>query len=202
MRYENWIRRLETRVGSVVGVNGGIDAVRRPLYLPMRADHLPDFVLPLRVVEQGQRVVFCPDAVSHEEALQRPEDEFRMRVRVSLRALHALFDMRRLLSPRYGLFAFQLLVHKVLRYLVFAFLAGALIANAFVLEEPEYRITLALQLAFYGWALVGILLPGSEKIRGLALPFLFLSTNVAWAVAFFKFLRGDRQVTWVPRKGG
>src|SRR4029079_907213 len=50
MRYENWLRRLETRVGSVVGVNGGVDAVRRRLYTPMRADHLPDFVLPLRVV--------------------------------------------------------------------------------------------------------------------------------------------------------
>src|SRR5687768_13388721 len=44
MRYENWVRRLETRVGSVVGVNGGIDAVRRRLYRPMEAHHLPDFV--------------------------------------------------------------------------------------------------------------------------------------------------------------
>ena len=69
MRYENALRALETRVGSVVGVDGGIDAVRRELYRPMRADQLPDFVLPLSVVEQGYRVAYEPRAVLREEAL-------------------------------------------------------------------------------------------------------------------------------------
>ena len=32
MRYENWLRRIESRVGSVIGVNGGVDAMRRELY--------------------------------------------------------------------------------------------------------------------------------------------------------------------------
>jgi len=63
MKYENALRALETKVGSVVGVNGGIDAVRRSLYRPMRQDQLPDFVLPLRVVEQGYRVVYEPEAI-------------------------------------------------------------------------------------------------------------------------------------------
>jgi cellulose synthase/poly-beta-1,6-N-acetylglucosamine synthase-like glycosyltransferase len=47
MRFENWLRAQETLAGSVVGVDGGVDAVRRTLYRPMRADQLPDFVLPL-----------------------------------------------------------------------------------------------------------------------------------------------------------
>ena len=57
MRYESFLRVHETRVGSIVGVNGGIDAVRKDLYEPMSPDQLPDFVLPLKTVEKGYRVV-------------------------------------------------------------------------------------------------------------------------------------------------
>ena len=130
MKLENWLRAQETRIGSVVGVDGGVDAVRRRLYRPMRADQLPDFVLPLAVVEQGARVVYEPEALLTEHALVERVDEFRMRVRVALRALWALSDKRVLLNPfRHGVFAFQLVSHKLLRYLSFAPLAVALVAN-------------------------------------------------------------------------
>ncbi|NLC69989.1 MAG: glycosyltransferase family 2 protein, partial [Desulfuromonadaceae bacterium] len=63
MKYENALRAGETRIGSVVGVDGGIDAVRKELYRPMNPDQLPDFVLPLQVVAQGRRVVYEPAAL-------------------------------------------------------------------------------------------------------------------------------------------
>ncbi len=100
MKYENFLREAETRVGSIVGVDGGIDAVRKELYRPMNPDQLPDFVLPLMVVDQGYRVVYEPAAILKEPALKAPRDEYRMRVRVSLRALWALWDMRHLLIAR------------------------------------------------------------------------------------------------------
>ena len=37
MRYENRLRDWETKLGSIVGVDGGVDAMRRDLYRPMRA---------------------------------------------------------------------------------------------------------------------------------------------------------------------
>ena len=95
MRLENFLRAAETRCGSVVGVDGGIDAVRRSLYRPMRPDQLPDFVLPLDIVEQGFRVVYEPRAILAEQALQDDAAEYRMRVRVTLRALWGLWDKRR-----------------------------------------------------------------------------------------------------------
>ena len=55
MKYENFLRQIETKIGSIVGVHGGIDAVRKGLYQPMNLDQLPDFVLPLMVVDQGYR---------------------------------------------------------------------------------------------------------------------------------------------------
>lgn len=129
MRYENRLRAWETRLGSVVGVDGGVDAIRRSLYEPMRADQLPDFVQPLRVREQGYRVVYQPEAILYEDTLAATGDEYRMRVRVSLRAFHALKDMSALLDfTRFGVFAWQLWSHKVLRYLAFVFMAGCLVS--------------------------------------------------------------------------
>ena len=201
MQYENWLRRLESRVGSIVGVNGGVDAVRRDLYQPMRADQLPDFILPLRVVEQGYRVVYREDAVSREESLGRQDDEYRMRVRVSLRALHGLADMRRLLAPRHGLFAFQVIVHKVLRYLLFVPLAAALVANVALLDRTPYSWLLAAQATCYGLAAVGWASGGRIRFRPVFVPFYFCLINVAAGEALARFIRGERQVLWTPRKG-
>jgi len=202
MRYESWLRRLETHVGSVVGVNGGIDAVRRSLYQSMRADHQPDFVLPLRVILAGFRVVYWPEAAARETALGRQEDEFHMRVRVSLRALHTLWEMRRLLAPRFGLYAFQLLVHKVLRYLVFVAMAGTFAASALLAGTSFYLALFGLQALFYGLALLGALSGGRIRARVVFVPFYFCLVNLAAAAAMLRFLRGERQVLWNPRLGG
>jgi len=220
MKYENFLRLLESKIGSVVGVDGGIDAVRKELYQPMRPDQLPDFVLPLKVVEQGYRVVYEPEAILKEAALNSAEDEYRMRVRVSLRALWALFDMRRLLAvppsrrpllspspplalPRSLLFSWQLWSHKVLRYLCFIFLIGAYVSNALLVQKGAFYLLLfILQTAFYAAAAFS---PGLEKAgyqsRLTYFMYYFVLLNAASAHAFFKFLLGKKTVLWTPRKG-
>jgi cellulose synthase/poly-beta-1,6-N-acetylglucosamine synthase-like glycosyltransferase len=200
MRYENKLREWETLAGSVVGVDGGIDAVRRELYVPMRADQLPDFVLPLAVVEQGYRKVYEPRAVLKELALSDDGQEFRMRVRVSLRALWALWDKRALLNPfRYRLFSLQLWSHKVLRYLAFIPIALLLPLNLALLGSGAiYTVALAAQGAFWCLALLGAR-PGAGRVTGW--PYYFGMLNWASAVAFLRFLRGEKQVTWQPRGG-
>jgi cellulose synthase/poly-beta-1,6-N-acetylglucosamine synthase-like glycosyltransferase len=201
MRYENVVRSLESRVGSVIGVNGGIDAVRRALYSEMRPDQLPDFVLPLSVLEQGHRVVFAPRALLFEDALASPRDEFRMRVRVSLRAYWGLWDMRSLLSPRRPLVTFQIIVHKILRYAVFFLLLAVLVANAFLLDRPAYLAFFGVQCAAYVLAALGPLLRAVGAPSALLLPLHFVLINGAAAAALVRFLCGHKQATWVPRKG-
>lgn len=201
MRYENWVRRLETRAGSVIGVNGGIDAVRRLLYEPMRPDHLPDFMLPLRVAARGLRVVYSESAVSYEEALGQQADEYRMRIRVTLRALRTLAEMRSLLRPRHGLLAFELMVHKVLRYLVAFLLAAMLLSGLLLAGSAPYAWMSALQGAMYGAAAVGWLAGGRIRWRPVFVPFYFCLINVAAAAACIRYLQGQQQVIWTPRTG-
>lgn len=204
MKYENFLRRMETAVGSVVGVDGGVDAVRKSLYSPMRPDQLPDFVLPLRVVEQNYRVVYEPEAVLAEATLQTSEDEYSMRVRVTLRALWALKDMSHLLSfKKHKIFSWQLWSHKVLRYYCFLFLIGAYLGNAFLLcENSVYRVVFLLQNAFYAGAILSMLLERKGyRISLLYMVDYFLLINAASAHAFMKFILGQKQVMWAPRKG-
>lgn len=205
MRYENRLRDWETRLGSIVGVDGGVDAIRRALYRPMRPDQLPDFVQPLRVREQGYRVVYQPEALLYEDALAATGDEYRMRVRVSLRAFHALKDMAALLDlGRFGIFAWQLWSHKVLRYLAFVFMAGCFV-SAWLLANRAgtafWKTAMAAQLLFYAVAVWGHFAArdgrGVPRLAGLATYLCVL--NLASAHAFWQFLLGRKQVIWKPR---
>lgn len=204
MKYENMLRLWETRIGSVVGVDGGVDAVRRDLYVPMRADQLPDFVLPLTVIDQGYRVVFEPEALLYEDALSDAADEYRMRVRVSLRALWALWDMRHLFLPGKSLvYSWQLWSHKILRYLCFVFLAGAFLANvALINQRSLFNVIFVGQSIFYFCALASPVLERWGKGNRLCYwAYYFCIINIAAGHAFLKFLLRRKTVVWNPRKG-
>lgn len=201
MKYENHMRALETQVDSVVGVDGGIDAIRKELYQPMNADQLPDFVLPLKVVTQGKRVIYCESALLNEESLSNSQSEFRMRVRVSLRAYWAMKDMKHLFNPfNYGLFALQITSHKLLRYVAFIPLLLAFVSNGFITHNAFYSLTFLIQIIFYG-AAAFVSLNDGTKNRWLGLANYFCLINLASAMAFIKFLKGEKIVLWKPRVG-
>ena len=204
MKYENFLRRFETKIDSVVGVDGGIDAVRKDLYQPMNPDQLPDFVLPLKVAKQGYRVVYEPEAILKEASLKSSKDEYKMRVRVSLRALWALWDMRHLIAikaPKF--FAWELFSHKWLRYLSFIFLIGLYLSNLYLWNQGIYfKIFFLLQSIFYISAPCSLILENrGKRSRILYLPYYFTLINLASAHAFIKFLLGKKQAIWTPRKG-
>jgi cellulose synthase/poly-beta-1,6-N-acetylglucosamine synthase-like glycosyltransferase len=204
MKYENFLRKCETRIGSVVGVDGGIDAVRKGLYKPMNSDQLPDFVLPLSVVEQGSRVVYEPEAILEEMSLQHPAEEYRMRVRVSLRALWALFDkLSMLTSGKNNLYAWQIFSHKIVRYLCFFLMGAALISNLMLVDSGFiYQSFFLSQVCFYLLALLSFRIKKPSILMKIAyLCHYFTLINVAAGHACIKFILGQKQVIWQPRQG-
>jgi cellulose synthase/poly-beta-1,6-N-acetylglucosamine synthase-like glycosyltransferase len=204
MRFENWLRVQETRIGSIVGVDGGIDAIRRSLFRKLRSDQLPDFVTPLHVVAQNFRVIYEPGAVLEEDALDDNTSEFRMRVRVTLRALWAMRDCADLLSFRHRpLFAWQLWSHKLLRYFAFLPLSAALLlAIPLAAVEPLYRALLLPAMAILLLAAAGIWLQSrGTTMRAARFIQYFVLLNAACAVAAVRFARGERITVWKPRTG-
>lgn len=198
--YETSLRMAESRLGSLIGVSGCLYGVRRSAYRPIDPTLISDFVIAMVIREQGLRTVLEPDATCYEETLDRPDQELSMRVRVTLRSLVALAMQRRFLNPlRYGLFAWQLWSHKLLRYLSPVFCTVALLANIALAVQGRYVWLLALQVIAIAMGLLGFLpLRGVGGSRLLAKPYYFLLTNLASAISIVRFLRGDKVVTWTP----
>src|SRR5262249_96532 len=110
---------------------------------------------------------------------------------------------REVLSLRkHGQFAFQVLCHKVFRYLVPAFLPIALVANWFAWDGDNiFKYIFITQTAAYIVAIAGWM--GDRlgvRMGPLAIPYYFALINVATVIGFIKFLRGDVHVVWEPAR--
>lgn len=197
-KYENFIKNMQTRIRTITGCCGCIYSVRRSAYVPLPPDIISDLVEPLKIIESGYRVVFEAEAVACEETTEKPAEEFGMRVRVITRAMRGILYAKSLLNPyRYPFVSFQLISHKVLRWLIPFFLIIVLIANAFLLGHWFYNLAFGLQLAFYLAALAGLAADRFDvKILLLAVPLYFCVVNAASMVAFWKTLTGQKMVTW------
>jgi len=198
-RYEVAIKSAESRLGSVVGGDGAIYAIRKKLYQPMASDALSDYVNPCQIVAQGLRCIYEPAAVSVEEAAGSFEKEFKRKVRIVNRAWRATMSMRSLMNPaRNGLFAFQLISHKFLRWLIPALLVVAFVTNAILAGQHwSYQLLLVVQLLFYGLALAGAVFRRSRSLHAiLYVPYYFCLVNAASALGIIEAYRGETYTTW------
>ncbi|MCB1625976.1 MAG: glycosyltransferase family 2 protein [Pseudomonadales bacterium] len=197
--YETAIKVLETDIGSVVGGDGAIYAVRRALYEDMRADALSDFVNPLQTVRRGYRFVYEREARCFEEGAENFSKEFGRKVRIVNRAWRAAMNLRELANPlRFGVFAWQFISHKLLRWLVGAMLI-ALLLLSIVLAPRGLIYTLALigQLAFYLLALAGFALRRRGDLPTiLNVPLYFCMVNYAALKGIYEAYAGKTYTTW------
>ncbi len=199
--YETFLKKHESRAGSLIGASGCLYAVRRSAYVPLYHEACSDFIIATKMVEQGLRAIYEPNAVCTEQTNRRSDAELKMRVRVIAQTFTDLWRHRSMLNPiRSGFYAVQLISHKVMRYLVPFFLIAIFAASAMLAPASfVYRLLFAAQLAGYGCALLAWLL---EKVgirsRLLALPQYFVLANVASLIACYQFIRGERYASWEP----
>lgn len=195
------LRMAESALGSLIGVSGCLYAVRRAAYRPIDPQLISDFVISWHMREQGLRTVLAVDAICFEETLDRGKQELSMRVRVALRSINALISESRFLNPgRFGLFAWQLWSHKLLRYASPFLWLVALAANAVLAAHSlRYLILLAGQASLIVAGAAGFALQWRGSSTTLLWPaYYFLLTNVASLIAAFSYVRGERMMTWKP----
>ncbi|MDH3198382.1 MAG: glycosyltransferase, partial [Candidatus Krumholzibacteria bacterium] len=129
--YEKLIRRMESNVYSTVGATGSIYAVRKGLYAPLeRHALLDDFLVPMRIVLQGYRVLFVRSARAHDLASATVSQEFARKVRTLAGNFQAMALEPRLLNPAANRVFFQFVSHKLARLVVPYAFALALVASA------------------------------------------------------------------------
>jgi cellulose synthase/poly-beta-1,6-N-acetylglucosamine synthase-like glycosyltransferase len=200
-RYELYIRQQESRVGNLAAGSGPIMALRRELFRHLDPDISEDFVLPMQSAIEGYRVVYEPEAISSERLFQvSTRDMLKTRARTTTLDTRSLYLCRALLNPfRYPLYAWGLVSHKLLRWLVPVFMIGLLAANLLLLRWPFYRLSLALQVVAYLAAIAGSLWQEKGKPpRLLSIPFSFCLANAAVLVGVMRFATGKRSGRWKP----
>jgi cellulose synthase/poly-beta-1,6-N-acetylglucosamine synthase-like glycosyltransferase len=197
-KYENLIKRLQTRILTITGCCGCIYSVRRDLYEPLPRDIISDLVEPLKILGKGFRIAFEPEAVAFEETTETSKEEFGMRVRVISRGMYGLWYMRQLFNPfKYGFVSFQLFSHKVLRWIIPFLLPLLLLSNLLLIGHPFYILTLVVQILFYIGAVGGHLLDRmGKKAKLLALPLYYCVVNAASMAAFFRTIFGKKAIVW------
>ena len=199
--YETFLKKHESRACSLIGASGCLYAVRRTAYLPLYPEAHGDFIIATKMVQQGMRTVFEPEAVCTEETNRAVNNELNMRVRVITQTFTDLWRHRAMLNPlRSGFFAIQLISHKVMRYSVPLFMTVLLIASALLARSSVVYLTaFAAQLGFYACAALAWLLDrAGARSRLLAFPQYFVVANLASVLALHKLIRGERFARWEP----
>lgn len=202
-QYEKLIRRMESRVDSVVGTTGCIYAIRRELYetLP-ESTLLDDFLVPMRIVLRGHRVIFNRSARAYDHVSATASQEFARKVRTLAGNFQAFAFERALLNPAKNRIFFQMISHKLTRLLAPYFILLALVSNVF-LAGPFFRVTLFLQLLFY----LAVLLRFTPLIAApfggfVRVAWTFVVLNAAAVAGLWVFLSGREGLAWKKTQTG
>jgi cellulose synthase/poly-beta-1,6-N-acetylglucosamine synthase-like glycosyltransferase len=200
VKYEMWLRDLESQVNSLVGLSGSFFAARSEVCRDFSGEMQSDFRTVLNSMRLGLRGVSDPDSIGYYQDISDNKKEFDRKVRTVLRGLTVFFHSLEFLTPlRYGLFSYQYFCHKLLRWLVPLFLFVALTANvALSMDSVGFSILLLLHISFYGIAAHGWMAKSPPSQAVLKIPMYFVTVNVAILVAWWRYATGKRMVMWAP----
>ena len=201
VRYEMWLRDREARFFSLVGLSGSFFAARRVVCADWDTGVPSDFGTALNCVRHGMRAVSARDVIGYYRNIADPSKEFQRKVRTVTRGMMGLRRRSEVLNPlRFGKFSFQVFSHKVMRWAVPWFLAGALLTCLLLSHNELYRALLLAQIAFYAVPLISRAVPAVLRIAPLRLCAFFVDVNVAIAYATVLAISGRSMLTWEPSK--
>jgi len=203
VKYEMFLRKLESKICSLIGLSGSLFAVRRELSSSWPNDLPSDFVIPLVGLKKGYRSIIDPRVIGFYRTLPFSISEFQRKVRTVLRGITAFMERSiEFLNPfSYGFFSLELFSHKLLRWLVPFLLITVLISSVYLYTfSPFYKVIFIFQIAFYFSAILGFI---NEKLgthKLFKIPSFFCIVNYSILIAWVKFLSGKREIFWEPSR--
>ncbi len=202
VKYEMWLRRLESGRAGLVGLSGSFFAARREVCEDWDIYSPSDFNTALNCAKQGMVAVTCPEVVGIYMDVKDPGLEYRRKMRTVIRGVTAIARHPEVLNPfRMGMFAFQVWSHKIMRWGVPWFMLLFAIATLMLQGQGIiYTVALVAQALFYLLALLGWISTAMRENTLVRLVFFFVQTNLALAQATAAFLLGKRMTVWAPSK--
>lgn len=194
-RYESTLKMLDSELYSTMGAAGELNAIRTALYSPMPENALlDDFVMSMRMVDQGYRIAYAPEAYAMEYGSADLHEESKRKRRIAAGGLQSSWWLRNMMNPfRRFTVAFQLVSHRVLRWTITPFALLALIPLnvllVFMNAGTVYTLSWILQIIFYLSAFCGYYMEQhGKKSKMLYVPyyFLFMNLNVFYGIPYLK----------------
>lgn len=202
-KYESSLKKLDAALYTVVGAAGELFSVRTALFPPTEPDTiLDDFVISLRICQQGYRIAYAPDSYAMEAPSTSIKEEYKRKVRISAGGFQAIAKLAPLLNVfRYPVLSFQYISHRVLRWTLSPLSLLLLLVSNIVLAANGgnlfFYAFLALQVAGYTMALTGYRLAEKNvKTRIFYIPFYFVFMNLAVYHGFFRYLFSQQSAAW------
>jgi cellulose synthase/poly-beta-1,6-N-acetylglucosamine synthase-like glycosyltransferase len=199
-RVEQYLKFFEGRIGGLLGANGAIYAIRKPLWKPLREDTIvDDFCVAMNVSAAGYRLVYDPRAWANEDTPDSIGDEYGRRVRIGIGNFQALIR-----HPEYFLRTswatkFTYVSHKVLRWIAPHLLLLVLLASTLLaLQSTSWRLFLALQIVAYAVCtfLYKCIRNGQTIPKILRIPTFLFTLNWALFVASNRYISGRYSGSW------
>jgi len=202
VRYEMWLRDLETRFNSLVGLSGSFFAARRSVCQKWDSRVQSDFGTALSCVQLGMRAVSDRRVIAYYKNISDARKEYQRKLRTVTRGMSSLRIRAEVLNiARYGRFSFEVFSHKVMRWATPWFLLGALTTNvALAFQNSFYRVLLLIQLALYLSPVATRIVPGLHKIGLARIGVYFVEVNMAILHAALLTLSGRAILMWEPSK--
>ncbi len=199
-RIEQFLKFFESRLGALLGANGGIYAIRRELWTPLQPDTIcDDFVVAMNVAATGAKLVYEPRAWAEEDTPERIDEEFRRRVRIGIGNFQALMRHPQYLLRTRWATRFAYVSHKVLRWVAPHLLIVALAASSVLaIGSTGWQLaTLAQVLGYAGSALaLRMINAGHSLPKVIKLAAFLFALNWAFLVASWRYATGRYSGTW------
>jgi cellulose synthase/poly-beta-1,6-N-acetylglucosamine synthase-like glycosyltransferase len=201
-RYESQLKKWDAELYSAVGAAGELFAVRTALYPPVARDTvLDDFVISLKIAMQGYRIAYEPDAYAVEVSSADMREELKRKIRISAGGIQAVIRLRPLLQLwKYGLFSFQYISHRVLRWSLAPFGLFLLLPVNLLLawQSPGfYRDFFYFHVLFYVSGFLGLILEKRQiRFKILFVPYYFLFMNYAVLRGLWRYIAGSQTSIW------
>lgn len=197
--YEGWLKKLEGDQGMTLGGNGAVYAIRRDLFVPFstHARIADDFVLPLKVIEQGYYFVYEPEALAIEQSGDL-RGEFKRKVRIGAAVFATLGSLKSMLNPLRGFAAYSLWSHKIIRWAVPLLLLILLVSNSLLASHGSFfYFTLLVQVVCYIIAAIGFIgMSFGKHIPVASHLAYFVAANAALLVGYTNSILKSPETRW------
>jgi len=194
LRFENGVRLNESINCSSVALSGSFFVTRKKIFESLPGNCASDFAVALECFKQGFVTVVDKNAIGYYRKSSSIKIEFDRKTRTVIHGVNTLFKYRELLNFfRYGMFSWQLLSHKILRWIMPVSLLALFVITI---------VTLAGHVRFEYLVAIGVaVLPAFLWKNVFAKNFILLIVyNFAVVSALFNVVMGRVAETWEPTK--